>query len=294
MAWKWIIIPATVFLFTAFLLVTFVLFQRTGLSDTELQASLEPSFEADSRLGEVLYHMGGCANCHVSEDGESLPSGGKQLHTRFGTFISSNITPDIETGLGSWTNADFVNALREGISPLGKHYYPAFPYTSYALTTTEDLLHLKAYLDNLPAVNRQVEPHNIKFPFNFRFGLVIWKLLAHHARPFELDLAQTAEWNRGAYIVNGLGHCSTCHTPRNILFAESSSNRFAGAPSLEIDGETAPRIAGIDSDKVLNSLNEWAGAVNEESAMYLITQAFSNHIPLEDHDAIATYLSSLK
>lgn len=291
MLWKLILFSTAVL--TAAVIGFVLIAGHAGISDAELQSSLPAEFIANADQGELLYHMGGCASCHVGENSDGLPTGGQRLHTKFGTFVSSNITPDLATGIGSWSAADFVNAMREGISPEGQHYYPAFPYTSYAIATNEDLLHLKKYLDSLPAVNRETEAHNILFPFNIRFGLSFWKFMVHRYEPFVPDAKKATEWNRGFYIVNGFGHCGACHTPRNILFAEISAKEFSGAQSLEIDGESAPGIAGIDQEEILNGLNEWAGAINERSSMYLITKAYSNSVPIEDHEAIAVYLSSL-
>ncbi|MCY4006204.1 MAG: cytochrome c [Rhodobacteraceae bacterium] len=267
--------------------------QDRGISTDDLQAALPADFVADTDKGEILYRMGGCANCHTMAASRDIPSGGKGLETAHGIFVPPNITPDPATGIGSWSDTDFVNAMRAGLSPDGRHYYPAFPYTSYATVSISDLLHLKAYLDNLPAVTNRTPSHQLSFPFNLRPALALWKPVAHRARPFEADPEKTDEWNRGAYIVNGLGHCGTCHTPRNLLFAESSSQKFAGARALKEGEKPAPRLAGIDRDEILNGLSEWAGAVSERSSMYLVTLAYSNHVPLTDHDAIATYLSSL-
>ncbi len=238
--------------------------------------------------------MGGCAHCHSESGGDGPPSGGSGLETALGTFFAPNITPDPETGLGNWSAADFVNAMREGIGPRGQHYYPAFPYTSYASVAAEDLLHLKAYLDSLPAVSRPARPHEITFPFSIRPALALWKLAAHRIQPFEPDPEQSPEWNRGAYIVNGLGHCGSCHTPRSLILAENLSKRFAGAEPLKKGGKYAPRIAGIAEEDVLNALNEWSGAVDEKSPMFLLAVAFSNHVPFEDHEAVAEYLASLE
>ncbi len=290
---RWQLIALAAGLLVALALGWLWVAQDRGISADDLQAALPANFVADTDAGEILYQMGGCANCHTMAASRDIPSGGKGLETTHGIFVPPNITPDPETGIGSWSDTDFVNAMRAGLSPDGRHYYPAFPYTSYATVSISDLLHLKAYLDNLPAVANRTPSHQLSFPFNLRPALALWKPVAHRARPFEADPEKTDEWNRGAYIVNGLGHCGTCHTPRNLLFAESSSQKFAGARALKEGEKPAPRLAGIDRDEILNGLSEWAGAVSERSAMYLVTLAYSNHVPLTDHDAIAAYLSSL-
>ncbi len=264
------------------------------LSDTEIAESLPAGFAADAARGEILYHIGGCGNCHARSGDGGLPSGGDPLETAVGAFYPPNITPDAETGIGSWTAAGFVNALRKGIGPDGRHYYPAFPYTSFATAANADLLHLKAYLDSIKPVRRASPPHDVGFPFNIRPVLAFWKLAQHRERVFEPDPNRSPQWNRGAYFVNGLGHCGVCHTPRNIAMAESRSERFAGAPPLKEGENAAPGIAGLSQDEILNAFSEWSGAIDEESSMFLVTQAFSNHVPYEFHEAIALYLSSLE
>ena len=291
MLWKWAAAAAAALALAAFGIIWAA--GRAGITDAELLASLPSGFAADPAAGEILYHMGGCADCHSDPEGDGLPSGGIGLETAFGTFFAPNITPDPETGLGNWSESDFVNAMHEGISPAGRHYYPAFPYTSYALVSAEDLMHLKAFLDTLPPVSRPSKPQEVSFPFSFRPALAFWKLAAHREQPFEPDPEKSYDWNRGAYIVNGLGHCGSCHTPRNLILAESQSKRFAGAEPLKRGEKPAPRIAGIKEDDVLNALNEWAGAVDEKSSMFLVTRAFSSHVPFEDHEAIAAYLADL-
>ena len=264
------------------------------LSEADLAASLPAGFVADAAKGEILYHIGGCGNCHTKSGDGDLPSGGDPLETAFGAFYPPNITPDPETGIGNWAAADFVNALRAGISPDGKHYYPAFPYTSYATASTEDLLHLKEYLDSLEPAHEASPRHELSFPFNIRPALAFWKLVLHRSRIFEPDPNQSPEWNQGAYLVNGFGHCGICHTPRNFVMAENRSERFAGAPPLKDGEQAAPRIAGLSQDDILNAFSEWSGAIDEESSMFLVTLSFSNHVPYEIHENIALYLSSLE
>ena len=267
------------------------------LDPSDLRTEVSGSFEADPKLGEVLYHLGGCTDCHaaVGNDGhrDELPAGGLELKTAFGTFLAPNITPDRDTGIGGWTDAEFVDAMRNGVSPDGKHYYPAFPYTSYAEVTTEDLLHLKAYLDSLPPVSRPSQEHELSFPFNVRPGNAFWKLVAHRKEEFVPDPSMSDSWNRGAYLVNGLGHCGVCHSPRNVFFAEDTGRLLEGAPPLKVGDDGAPRIAGIEPDKIRNALDEWSFAIDEDSPMYAVTLAFSNHASSDDIEAIVNYLSSL-
>lgn len=267
------------------------------IPEQEIRAALPGNFVPSEALGEVLFHIGGCADCHrsVSDNAaiDGMLAGGVALPSFAGTFYSPNISPDVETGIGSWDGADFINAMTKGIGPSGTHYYAAFPYTSYAKVTYADLLHLKSYLDAQPAVRWTPPGHELAFPFNIRIANGIWKALYLDKQQFEPDPTQSEAWNRGAYIVNGLGHCGVCHTPRNMLFAEIPDQAFKGAPPVKEGEESAPRIAGLGEDEILNGLSEWSGAVSEDSAMFLVTQAFTNHIPFEDGDAVAAYLSSL-
>ena len=258
-----------------------------------LSERLPAGFAGDPRVGGLLFHIGGCADCHRSSSNSGAMEGGDPLITFAGTFFPPNITPDVQTGIGGWTDADFVNAMVSGVSPDGRHYFPSFPYTSYARTELTDLLHLKAYLDSLEPVTSRPPDHELSFPYSFRLGLGLWKLAFHDEAEFEPDASKSDTWNRGAYIVNGLGHCGACHTPRNLLFAERADRVFAGGEALREGEKAAPRLAGLDKQKILNGLDEWAGSVSETSSMFLVTQAFSAHVPFEDHEAVAEYLSSL-
>ena len=155
-----------------------------------------------------------------SED--SYLAGGAALLTPFGTFYGPNITPDPDHGIARWSDADFIRAMREGTAPDGRHYYPAFPYTSFTLMTDEDLLALKAYIFTLPPAAVPSRPHDLSFPFGFRGLMWTWKLLYLAPGPFVPDPARDADWNRGAYLVEGVGHCGECHTPRGFLGGRST------------------------------------------------------------------------
>jgi mono/diheme cytochrome c family protein len=158
------------------------------------------------------------------------------LHSPFGTFYVPNISPDPKDGIGSWTEQQFVTAMAKGTSPDGKHYFPAFPYPSYALMPVSDVRDLFAYLKTLPAVQGKVRDHDVPFPFNIRRNVGGWKLMFFKGEPFKPDPAQSAEWNRGAYLVNGPGHCVECHSPRNFMGGIKSGQRFAGGPNPEGKG----------------------------------------------------------
>ena len=185
----------------------------------------EPAVE---QRGELLFHIGGCTNCHTAKNGQLL-AGGDPIVSPYGTFFAPNITPDPETGIGGWTEAQFVAAMRHGRAPDGSPYYPAFPYTSYTRMTEADLGALKAYLDTVPPVNQASKPHELGFPYNQRWGLNLWQWLFFTPEEFAPDPAKDAAWNEGAYLVLGPGHCGECHTPRNVFGALEWDHAFAGA-----------------------------------------------------------------
>ena len=169
--------------------------------------------------GRVLTALGNCAICHTAEGGQRN-TGGRWMETPFGRIATTNLTPDPETGIGTWSFSAFQRAMREGISRDGRHLYPAFPYTSFAKTTDDDLQALYAYLMSQPAVRQATPEPELRFPFNIRPLMAGWNALFHDPAPYKPEPAQGALWNRGAYLVNGLGHCGACHTPRNALGAE--------------------------------------------------------------------------
>jgi len=217
----------------------------------------------DFKRGEYLFAAGGCKGCHTDVKRKGKPlAGGRRLKTPFGTFISPNITPDPVNGIGKWSGADFIRALREGISPDGRHYFPAFPYPSYTGITDSDLLDLRAYLFTLPPVVRANEPHDLKPLFGWRFLAGIWKALYFKPGAFQPDPTKSAEWNRGAYLVTALGHCGECHTPRNLLGAPRMDMALSGTtqgpgggivPNITPDPETG--IGKWPEGDILDLLN---------------------------------------
>ena len=160
----------------------------------------------------------------------SLPAGGSPFKTPVGTFYPPNLTPDPETGIGKWTDLEFVNAVQRGISPEGENLIPAFPYTSYARMKTSDVLDIKAYLDSLPPVVSPEKAAQIPAPWLLRRGVGLWKHIGFDTAQWQPDPAKSATWNRGAYIANSAGHCNECHTPRNLFMAFDWSKQFQGGP----------------------------------------------------------------
>jgi len=207
---------------------------------------------AGVKRGEYIFNLGGCASCHTMENGESL-AGGLKMETPFGDFYTPNISPDKTTGIGGWSDEDFIRAMTEGESPDGEHYYPSFPYTSYSKMKRQDLLDLKQYLDVQPAINQSNKEHDLKFPFSMRKFLVVWKFLNFDTEPFRSNPGKSKAWNRGAYIVNGPGHCAECHSARNMLGGLQADNFLKGNPEGP-DGEAVP---GLTREKG-NRVSDWS------------------------------------
>jgi mono/diheme cytochrome c family protein len=185
--------------------------------------------QGDARRGEYLAKAGGCVGCHTETRAGAVPfAGGRALKTPFGTFYGPNITPHPGAGIGRWSEADFVRAMREGRRPDGAHYYPAFPYASFTRISDGDLRDLWAYLRSLKPAEQPSKPHELGFFFRWRFLLVFWKWLFFEPGPFVADASKSAALNRGAYLVQALGHCGECHTPRNFLGGPKKERALAG------------------------------------------------------------------
>ena len=197
--------------------------------------------------GRVLAAAGDCAVCHTAPGGASN-AGGRGMDTPFGTIYTTNLTPDAETGIGQWSFSAFQRAMREGISRDGRHLYPAFPYTSFAKMSDDDLTALYAYLMAQPAVRAEVPKTELTFPFSVRPLMAGWNALFHDATPFKPDPNRPPEWNRGAYLVQGVGHCGACHTPRNALGAEQGGAAFLSGAL--IDGWEAPALTALSKAPV--------------------------------------------
>jgi mono/diheme cytochrome c family protein len=195
-----------------------------------------------ARRGEYLFRAGGCYSCHTDEKnkGPGL-AGGRALETPFGTFYSPNITPDKGTGIGSWSDADFLRALKQGKRPDGASYFPVFPYATYNRMTDADALAIKAYLFSLPPVSQANKPHDVGFPFSWRFLQTGWRLLFFSPGEWKPDPSRDAAYNRGGYLVEALTHCQECHTPRNAMGGLKSSLAFAGTAEGP-EGQTVPNI----------------------------------------------------
>ncbi|MGJ4972689.1 MULTISPECIES: cytochrome c [unclassified Bradyrhizobium] len=254
----------------------------------------------DLANGQEMFNIGGCASCHaVPNQPDRLKlGGGLPLSSPFGTFYAPNISPDPTDGIGRWSEAEFVNAVVRGVSPDGSHYYPAFPYPSYAAAKIDDVRDLFAYMKTLPPVAGASRAHDMPFPFNIRRTVGVWKLLFFDDRPFAANAARPAEWNRGAYLVNTLGHCAECHSPRNALGGIVSAQRLAGGPDPEGQG-FVPNITqkGLAdwSESDISYFLETGQLPDGDSAGGSMARVIRNTSQLtpEDRKAMAVYLKSL-
>ena len=250
--------------------------------------------------GLTTFNAGGCSSCHAvpNQPDRLRLGGGLAIPSPFGTFYAPNISPDPVDGIGRWTEADFVNAVTNGVSPDGAHYFPAFPYTSYAHAKVEDVRDLFAYLKSLAPVAGKVRDHDVPFPFNIRRNIGIWKWLFMDGKPFVPDPARSSRWNRGAYLANGLGHCAECHSPRNFLGGIVAAQRFAGGPNPEGEG-WVPNITqkGIPewSENDVAEFLKTGEMPDGDSAGGSMVRVIKNTSQLsgEDRADIAEYIKSL-
>lgn len=268
-----------------------------------LPVSVLPEHVADVSNGERLFHAGGCVSCHASSDATSeslVLGGGLAMETAFGTFRAPNISPHPTRGIGGFTTLDFVNAMHLGVSPGGQHYYPAFPYASYARMGFADLMDLKSYLDTLPVADNRNEAHALKFPWNIRAGIGLWKLYNLDSAPVVPVPPENEPLIRGRYLVEGAGHCGECHTPRNWSGGLDLGHWLAGAPNPDGEG----RIPNITPDE--KGLAAWSQADIEyylESGLtpdydtvggsMVEVQENMALLPKDDRAAIAAYLKAI-
>lgn len=258
----------------------------------------------DLANGERLFNAGGCASCHGRiEDGKpqrDIMAGGLEMTSPVGTFRAPNISPHPEQGIGGWTALEFLDAMQRGVSPQGRHYYPAFPYASYARMEATDLLDLKAYLDGLPASDHVVGGHELSFPYSLRRGIGLWKRLYLDADPVIEVTSGDAVLERGRYLVEGPGHCGECHTPRNFAQAMDPGRWLGGAPNPEGEG----RVPNITPGRA--SFGDWSA---DDIAYYLesgvdpdfdvvggsmvAVQENMARLDAADREAIAAYLKAL-
>jgi mono/diheme cytochrome c family protein len=278
-----------------------VLFVSWSAGIASAQDASKPQADAATiAKGEYLARAGDCIACHTAPEGRTF-AGGRAMPTPFGTLFTSNITPDPETGIGQWTADQFYNMMHTGRSPDGGLLYPAMPFGSYTKVTRADSDAIYAFLMSVPPVKQPDRPHDLKFPYNNRSLILGWRTLFFQEGEFEPDPTKSEEWNRGAYLVEGLGHCGMCHTPINAFGGNSQSHAFQGglipmqnwyAPSL-----TSNREAGV-GDWTIDEISDLLRiGISRRGAVYgpmaEVTYNSLQYLTPEDTRAMAVYLKSL-
>lgn len=277
---------------------------RRPLAATALAAALAAlppaaAAQGDAKRGEYLAAIGGCLACHTEAAPGARPyAGGRALATPFGTFYGPNITPHPKAGIGTWSEADFVRAMRLGLRPDGAHYYPVFPFPSYTKLTDADLRDLWAFLRTLPPSERPNRPHELKFPYGYRFPLAGWKWLFFKPGAFVAPAGLSEPAKRGAYLVQGPGHCGECHTPRNVLGGPRQDRYLAGGKGPE--GKNVPNLtptrlkkwSDADLAEYLRTAMTPDGDVAAEAMAEVVRNATSK-LTEADMAAVIAYLRSL-
>lgn len=269
-------------------------------SPNRLPGAAVAGLTGDPVRGERLFWAGGCASCHAGPEAEGAEklvlAGGEPLATPFGSFVAPNISPDPEHGIGGWSDLDFANAMQRGVSPDGRHYYPAFPYTSYARMELQEIVDLKAYLDTLPASAVESADHDLAFPFTLRRGIGLWKQL-YLSEDWVMAEPADAQIEAGRTLVEGAGHCGECHTPRDSFGGADTARWMAGAPNPTGKGRI-PAIAPPEFDWSAADIAYYleSGFTPEfDTAGGHMAAVVSNMAMLtpEDRAAIAAYLKAL-
>ena len=259
--------------------------------------------QTSTERGAYLLRAGGCISCHTDAKSGGAPlAGGLALKTPFGVFYSPNITADPETGIGRWTDRQFLDALKHGVRPDGARYFPALPYTTYTKMTDADALAIKAHLLSLPPARRENRAHDLTFPFGWRWPLRFWQMLFFEDGEFRPDPARGEQWNRGAYLVEALAHCGECHTPRNALGGLERDRWLSGtrdgpegevAPNITPDPKTG--IGGWSQADIVTLLKDGTTPEfdNVQGAMAEAVRDGLSHLSAADLEAIAVYLKAV-
>jgi len=251
--------------------------------------------------GKYLLYAGGCISCHTEDANDAVPlAGGRAMESPFGTFYSPNITPDSATGIGDWSDAQFIDALWEGVNPDGEHYFPAFPYTSYTGASRDDLLAIRAYLFSIEPVRKENKDHDLAWYMSTRLAAGAWKELNFDSARFVPDASRDAQWNRGAYLVRHLGHCGECHTPRSALGVLQADQEMAGSQLGEesIPNITQHRVDGIGRWSIRDieyflDIGMLPDGDFSGGSMGAVIEDNTSMLTAEDRQAIAAYLKSL-
>lgn len=273
---------------------TYVWYPEIPATTAVTRTSFDPTEVA---RGARLAAIGNCVTCHTADDGQPF-AGGRAVETPFGRIYATNITPDHETGIGTWTEEAFLRAMQEGVDREGRHLYPAFPYDHFTRVRVEDLRAIYAFLMTREPVRAETPANELAFPFNNRSLIAAWKLMFLRRGEVVADSDKNVDWNRGAYLVQGLAHCGACHTPRNILAAEKRRRPFAGgetgawhAPALD---QTSPAPVTWTAEALANYLrhgrDEMHGAAAGPMAPVVENLARASD---DDLRAIATYIAAL-
>ncbi|CAE6703514.1 Fructose dehydrogenase cytochrome subunit [Paraburkholderia nemoris] len=265
-------------------------------------AAATPTAAASSDLvkrGEYLARAGDCVACHTADKARPF-AGGLPINTPFGTIVTPNITPDPDTGIGQWSDADFLRAMHEGVGKSGERLYPAFPYAEYTKVTDQDALAIRAYLNTLTPIHYAPPSNSLKFPFNQRWLMVFWNLFNFDEGRFVPDPKQSAEWNRGAYLVQGLAHCEECHTPRNFTQGLKTSSRLSGAVqagwhAYNITSDKTSGVGNWSDDELAAYLSTGAapGRANAAGPMAEVVTDSTQYLTREDIRSIVIYLRSV-
>ncbi|MFJ2988153.1 c-type cytochrome [Collimonas sp. NPDC087041] len=251
------------------------------------------------KRGEYLAKAADCIACHTVDPAKPF-AGGYPLATPFGTIYGPNITPDKETGIGNWSDEDFVRALHEGIDDEGKHLYPAFPYASFTKLSRDDVLAIKAYLFSLPPIQQKTPENKLPFPLNQRWVLAGWNLFNFKPGELKPDTAKSPEWNRGMYLVEGLAHCQECHTPRNVTMGVDGKRAFGGAQlggwtAFNITPDPVSGVGGWKDEELIQYLKTGLvpGKASAAGGMAEAVEHSLQYLNDDDLKAIVTYLRSV-
>ncbi len=264
------------------------------------------TLNASAERGRYLATIGNCATCHTTKDGRPF-AGGMKFNTEFGVLFSTNITSDPKTGIGRWSFEDFYQAMKRGLRPDGTHLYPAFPYTSFAKLTDADIASIYLYMKTIEPVEAAAQHNELSFPYNLRFTLQAWNKLFHEPAAYTSNLARSNEWNRGAYLVQGIAHCGACHTPRNFLGAERDQLALTGGVMVdEVRPGKYRKWSAVNLTSAKTGLGHWDAAsitayLQTGECKHAIVHGPMNEVVLNatrhlrdaDARAVATYLAGL-
>jgi mono/diheme cytochrome c family protein len=265
-----------------------------------LGAEALAGIEGDLAEGERIFRAAGCASCHVAPDAAETEApvlaGGQKFPSPFGTFVAPNISPHPQAGIGGWSELELVNAVHSGVSPGGRHYFPALPYAAYGRAELQDLVSLDKYLRTLPESDVENQPHEVPFPFSIRRNVGLWKQL-FVSDDWVLEVEPESPQARGRYLVEALGHCAECHTPRNLLGGLDRSRWMGGAPNPSGKGNipniTPARLDWSQADLVAYFTSGFTPEFDTAGGEMAKVVRELSKLPVEDREAIAAYVKAL-